>query len=550
MFSKQDILESNLIRGVFFKLVYLWNLLSGKEFRRRRSLVAMENFSAHTNHKKLTEFKSVLLDGMWDNPNFWLRFALVRKGLHLQNAEIKGLLGNHSRAKSSNAFKRFGICKIIDFAELSNEKADRELASKLLRSVKEPKDILKLSLPHNFPAELFYDGALKRQRRASVDIDDSNLEHYLAEAIGFIEAGHELIKRNHFDLVLLSHGLDYTYGALAWASLQNNVPVIVMYGDFGHQKFMQLKQEADLFRYPERPSFGDLCSLSEQKKELLMKLGKQQLAARYFGQTGDVGAIFAYQKRKKITSRELIAKYYDWDESKPLIGVYNSNWFDFPHCSGLREFSDFLEWINFTLKVAKQRTDVNWLFKAHPCDDWYGFISGETLEDLVRNINLPHIKLADKNWNSFDLMKSLDGIVTCHGTIGIEATSQAVPVLVPYTGWYGHIGFVTSAKSKEDYSHLLKTNWWEVGHLNDRKMKADLTAGLLFCVPSWHENYVLEDDSQQDDIYRNTFDFIQNNFSQLERDAEEVQNWYISDEPYFHQFKMKRASSFKICLKV
>jgi hypothetical protein len=321
-----------------------------------------------------------------------------------------------------------------------------------------------------------------------------------------------------------------------------------MYGDFGHQKFMHLKNKTDFFMYPERPSAEDLLSITEQKKEQLIQLGEKQLAARYLGQTADVGSIYAYQKINKFMNREMIVQANGWDISNPLIAVYNSNWFDFPHCSGLREFSDFKDWIMFTLDVAKKKTDVNWLFKAHPCDDWYGSIRGEKLEDLVRDINLPNIRLVDKAWSSIDLMNSLDGIVTCHGTIGLEATSQNIPVLVPYTGWYGHMGFVTAAKSKEDYARLLETNWWKVLNLKERKIRADLLAGLLFCVPSWHEDYIFSDDSIQDDIYLNTYEFITKNTTQLEKEVEAIQKWYISGSPYYHQFKMKNASSFQLCI--
>lgn len=85
----------------------------------------------------------------------------------------------------------------------------------------------------------------------------------------------------------------------------------------------------------------------------------------------------------------------------------------------LHYFRDFLEWIEQTLAVASAQDSVNWLFKAHPCDDWYASIQGTQLEDLVTSTCQPHIRLADKTWNGLDLIHTLDGIVTCHGTIGI-----------------------------------------------------------------------------------------------------------------------------------
>ena len=113
------------------------------------------------------------------------------------------------------------------------------------------------------------------------------------------------------------------------------------------------------------------------------------------------------------------------------------------------------------MTCAQERPDINWVFKAHPCDNWYGKINGQRLQDLIKNENRENIILANEKWNGLELINSLDGIVTCHGTIGIEAVSQGVPVLTPYKGWYGHAGFTLSANTKNEYVKFLKTNWWE-----------------------------------------------------------------------------------------
>ena len=93
----------------------------------------------------------------------------------------------------------------------------------MLASVDEPDEILRLTFPENFPAKIFYDGLLKRQRRATVDVNDPKICFYLAEALSWINLAKCVFTENEYDIVILSHCLDFTYGSLAWMAIKNNI---------------------------------------------------------------------------------------------------------------------------------------------------------------------------------------------------------------------------------------------------------------------------------------------------------------------------------------
>lgn len=490
--------------------------------------------------------RKVLVDGTWDNANYWTRFAIVRRALALDGAAEVGILGQYSRKRSRAAFSAFGIADVIDLKRACRPCRHLGQAKAMLQGIDSADELVQLSLPMNFPSEVFFDGVLKRQRRATVDVADPNLTYYLAEAMAWLEAADEIVAGGGFDLVILSHALDYTYGSIAWAAIRHGVTVLTLYGDFGHAKFFRLKKPEDLFMYPERPTSEELGDMPAERAASLRKLGAQQLAARLGGRTSDVGAIYAYQRRQGTISREEMARRFGWDAAKPTIGIYNSNWFDYPHASGLHGFRDFFDWIEATLEVAKTFPEVNWLFKAHPCDDYYAKINGQRLEDLVVAIGQPHIRLADKSWNGLDLMRALDGIVSCHGTIGIEATSQSVPVLVPYAGWYGHAGFVSCAKSRADYLARLRTSWWQQQDAVGRREQAELFAGWAFCLPDWYEGCVFLDDSRQDEIFSGLDEFLRSNRTVLANESNEVAAWFADGHPYYHVFAMTRAKGFRL----
>lgn len=513
---------------------------------RLEALSCLDRLSRRTADEQPARARNVLIDGMWDNPNYWTRYALVRRALGLAKGRETGLLGQHSRSKVKASLAVLGIAHLADYAAVGRRSVRHFAGAKaLLSGLSAPGDLLQLQMPGQFPAALVFDAILKWQRRATVDLSDPELPGYLAEVLAHLEAADHIVGGGKFDLVVLSHALDYTYSAIAWAAIRRSVPVLVLYGDYGTARFFRLREAADLFAYPGRPSMEEMHGTPLQVQERLREQGATQLHARLSGQTDDVGAVYAYQRRRNSVDKAVLSESFDWDPAKPVIGVYNSNWFDYPHASGLREFRDFLDWIEQTLAVARSDDSVNWLFKAHPCDDWYASIKGTRLEDLVAAANLPHIRMADKSWNGLDLIRALDGIVTCHGTIGIEASSLGTPVLVSYAGWYGHAGFVFNPGDRDGYLAALKTEWWKGIDRDSARERSNLFAGWMFCVPDWHGGYILQDDSRQDAIYPELPGFLEANAPAIEKEVREIRDWFDSGHRYFHVFKMARAEAFQ-----
>ena len=228
--------------------------------------------------------------------------------------------------------------------------------------------------------------------------------------------------------------IDFTYGALTWVALSSGIPVIALYGDYGTNRFIRLEHPNDVFTYPSRPTPGDRDELAPQSRAGLAAMGHRALQARVGGTAADVSTIYAYRRRSAFVDRALLAERFGWDPEKPVVGVYAPNWFDYPNGSGRLPFRDFREWAEVTLAAARAAPQFNWLFKAHPCDEWYGNIRGARLADLVAAADAQHVRLCDTTWNGRALFETLDALVTVHGTAGIEIASLGKPVLVPYRG--------------------------------------------------------------------------------------------------------------------
>ena len=486
---------------------------------------------------------AVLVDGMWDNPNYWIRYALFRAAVGSAGGREIGVLGPHRAAKGRRTLERFGISRAVQILDLRGDMAaHRREARRLLAQTATPADVLGWHLPKGVPADFVYDGILKRQRAASVDLGDRRLVGYVTEALASIAAATRLLDSDRFELVLLSHAVNFQFAALAWIAVRRGIPVVLLYGNYGVPRFVKVVEPDDLYDTTDRPKAADLDAIPEAKRPALAAIGSAYLDKRLRGQTEDMGARYAFQKASARVTRAALVERFGWDPARPVVGVYASNWFDFPHPCGMTHFRDFLDWIQATLSVAQRQRRVNWLFKAHPCDQWYG---GVTLFDLMPPLDVGgHVQLAPIDWNGSAVLDAMDAVITYHGTVGIEAAAAGKPVLVADRGWYHDAGFVTWPQSREEYLDALATDWWKAVDLHATRRRAQIFAGWYFGRPAWQRGFVLEDDTVQAPIYRRVAELLAGNAEPLAMELRMIREWFASDSRHYHTFKMGCANEF------
>jgi capsular polysaccharide biosynthesis protein len=483
---------------------------------------------------------AVLVDGMWDNPNYWIRYALFRAAIGSACGRELGVVGPHRAAEGRRTLKRLGISRVVQILDLRGDLAvHRREARRLLAQTRTPAEILEWSLPGGMPADFVYDGILKRQRAAIVDLGDRRLIGYVTEALASIASAEALLDSDRFELILLSHAVNFQFAALAWSAVRRGIPVVLLYGNYGVPRFVKLVKPADLYDTTDRPKGVDLDSISEARGAALAAVGSEYLEQRLGGRTDDIGARYAYQKANAYVSRATLVEKFGWDPDRPVVGVYASNWFDFPHPCGMSHFRDFLDWIQATLNVARRQPRVNWLFKAHPCDQWYG---GVTLSDLMPPLDKRgHIQLVPIDWNGSAVLNGVDAVVTYHGTVGIEAAAAGKPVLIADRGWYHDAGFATWPQSREEYLEALATDWWKAVDLHVTRPRAQIFAGWYFGRPAWQRGFVLTDDTVQAPIYARIPELFAENEEAIRRELDTIRAWFASDRRHYHTFKMGLA---------
>ena len=164
-------------------------------------------------------------------------------------------------------------------------------------------------------------------------------------------------------------------------------------------------------------------------------------------------------------------------------------------------------------------------------------MKGPNLFDLVKSHNLDHLKITRKGWSSTQLIKTADGIITCHGTIGIEAVILGIPVLVPYDGYYGHLSFVNSPSTKEQYFKKLDSNWFSYKPNQSSKDMAALFSAFYYGRPKW-QKYLYSPDDYQDKIYSDIENMFFRESDTIKNEVLNIKKWVKSKHRYYQIFKI------------
>lgn len=402
--------------------------------------------------------------------------------------------------------------------------------------------MLTWNLPTNFPAATLYDHVLKRQRKASIVLSDPMIEDYVADVLSAIAAAEQHLDTYRPDLLLLSHTINPMGASLAWVAAQRGISCITLFGIYGLPRYWRINAPSDFWDCMDRPSGHDIDALSPAKAEALAAIGKTYLERRLSGQTNDLGSQFAFAQGS-LPDRKMLADLYGWTEDRPVIAVYASNWFDYPHAMGMTRFRDFLDWVLATKEAAVASNHAYWLFRPHPVDQWYG---GITLKDVLPATMAPHVRLAPMEWSGMAVTQMADALVTYHGTAGIEYAALGKPVLVADRGWYHDCGFVVFPKSRTEYLSMLTGPWWNAISPSVAANRAQIFAGWYFCAPLWQNGLVLEDDSKQNKLHAGIIRRLQDYPDAVEHEISTIRDWFLSGERMYHTYKMGHAEAYSL----
>ena len=484
--------------------------------------------------KKENKFKNVLIDGHFNNLGYWYRLQLFRAALGLNNATETGYIWKWQKFSCLFILRIFGVQKIVCLHRKPSA-ASKSKAKRLLHETKTQSDFFNLELPFGIPPSILYDEILKRQRVPFVNLKDPECIEIISEFFEAIATANNTLDQLKPDLVILSHTIGTQCAPIAWIAASKGITVLNLWGKYGLIRATKIKNPSDIFSSQDRPYYKDFSKLSSEQVEDFANIGKKYLRERFNGRTDDLGSKFAFSKVKNKNSIKI-------EKKKPVIAVYASNWFDYPHSFGMTNFFDFHDWLNETKKVAETKTDCIWLFKAHPVDKWYG---GPGLKDLFQN-KRDHIHVLDENVSSDDVIAISDALITFHGSAGIEFASEGKPVLLADNGWYHDWGFCLISSSREDYLFKLNSDWFMKKVSAEKRKKALIFAGAYYCCPFWQSGLVLKDDSDRERLRSQIPKLISGYPNEIEEEVDSILGWVFDEQKGYHSRKMLQTRGVKL----
>ncbi|MGY9057694.1 MAG: hypothetical protein ACKVGZ_19235, partial [Alphaproteobacteria bacterium] len=216
----------------------------------------------------------VLIDGTWDNANWWFRLSVLRSALGISDNPQIGLLGRWRRSEISQTMRRFGIQETISLHPKLDRRERLDEARALLSQCNQPEDMLALKLPYDFPATFFYDTVLRHQRRGVVNPKDRNLPDYFADMLSVLHRAHDVMGQVNPSVVIMAQCISAYEAPFAWFAIKRGIPLIVGYGNYGTQRFIRMSEPWHVFHIHSRPSPDEWNGLLPTQWDSLRSAGR------------------------------------------------------------------------------------------------------------------------------------------------------------------------------------------------------------------------------------------------------------------------------------
>lgn len=200
--------------------------------------------------------------------------------------------------------------------------------------------------------------------------------------------------------------------------------------------------------------------------------------ARFQGAIPQHDVIRAFAGNKVVLTRAELCTEYGLDPALPLVFVMAHVLTDAPHAYAPTLYQDYEEWILRTVLALSRNRQVNFLVKEHPSVELYG--ESGILHQMLTKLGWQG-RLLRSNVHTGSVLLAADAVVTCGGTIGIEASSCGIPVVLAARPPFAGKGFTSEPRTIEDYEDLLSRRIAQLQRLSaEQVLRAKQVAYVMF----------------------------------------------------------------------
>ena len=407
--------------------------------------VVVRAYTTHTKISSKGKGPTLLADGLWDNPNHFLRLSIFVAAYPPEAREQLAAVLRTRRDKPLATLKALGFTKFYFLEDEPVIPADTDAAQMLLANVTNHRQFLDLCLPSGIPAYVVYDTVLKLARHPQPPLANPLWCASLVDLFRLLRFYERILVENDVRVIVLSHPWKNEFAALLWQGLCRGILSFHLNGSYETMRIRRFASLPDYARPVECLSRLEYETLPSAAQSVISEIGRNYLLERAGGSTNtDINQQMAY--RSPETGAQL-HKRLGFAEDAFVALICCHVWYDFPHSFGMQNFTDFADWTQVTLEHAASIQSVIWLIKPHPTESWYG---GFRLMDMVGS--LPHhVHILSEDVSIGAALEIANAVITIHGTVAVEAAGRGIPVLCADRSYYSDWNFTTEARDRDDF---------------------------------------------------------------------------------------------------
>lgn len=293
-----------------------------------------------------------------------------------------------------------------------------------------------------------YDSLLRRQELATIEALSFVQKLYVVMEMTFYFAMRRLFETDEIGFVVLPDNT-YREGLIFEILKKKAIPCLAgidIYGISMH-KYETIADYNDHCRTPDSKLIDRIRNTPQLYSQV-----ESYLAFRFSGHEKQHDLMRAYAKDKICVDRDYLIQNYQLDPSKKIVLVMSHIFCDAPHAYPGMLFKDYHDWLIETCRQLSGNRHINFLVKEHPSVSLY---NEDGLIDSILETHGYTQHLLSKNVNTKSLFNSIDVLVTCGGTAGMEFPCFGIPVIVAARPPYVDFGYIKACNTVDEYSQAL-----------------------------------------------------------------------------------------------
>lgn len=385
-------------------------------------------------------------------------------------------------------------------------------------------DFEKLKYRDILVGDLVYDNYLRRTRRLTIELDDSEIINYLIETCSYLDRFLDILSKNNVKAIVVTH-MVYNFAIPARIGLDSKIDVFlcnaeVLYRvtNWNYYAYDTHKNYPQLFSRVEKTQVSEYLSLADfGLKSRLM--GNRSDLPYFYSPLSPVS--YSIENFRSLGGALFVVALHDFSDS--------------PHFFGNCLFPDFYEWLK-AIGEFSSGVDAVFLVKPHPNSLF------DQVEEIAKIVNkYPKLVLIDSNITNYTLgQMGLNGCLTVYGTIAHEMAYMGIPVInACINNPHASYSFCYTPKSISEWQESLRELAKDRKRVEKTEVLEYYAMNYLYHPVSWiisnYSDFITRVGSYREPDPNNTFKHLQlpefsYNFDSLQQS---IQNFLESSDLRF-----------------